>query len=358
MNTESLMQEALRWARLGIFSTAPNPRVGCVLWKDGAIIGRGYHRFAGEAHAEIHALNEAGAAAQGSTAFVTLEPCSHYGKTPPCAEALIAAGVRQVYIACLDPNPLVAGRGVKRLNEAGIATHIGLCEAEALVLNRGFFKRMREGLPWVSLKMASSLDGRSALKNGESQWITGTAARQDAHRHRLAADAIVAGRGSIIQDKARLTARYVTDLAKKNPLRVLIDGGLNIPLTAAVFQEEGAILWAHASEKRLQVPEQVELKRFPNHHQHLDLKSLLLDLAARGCNEVWFEAGAGLAGAVLQAGLCDELVLYLAPCFLGAEALPNAALPPLQRLSDKIQLRLQRLEQLGDDVKITLQALE
>ena len=220
------MRRALDLARRGLYTTAPNPRVGCVLVKNDVAVGEGWHQYAGEPHAEAHALRAAGDAASGATAYITLEPCAHHGRTPPCADALIAAGIARAVVACRDPNPLVAGQGIARLRAAGIAVSENVCQAEATALNRGFFRRISTGRPFVTLKLAASLDGRTALANGDSQWITGEAARLDAHQHRLAADAIIAGTGSIIADNARLSARYLTDLPSRQPLRVIIDSRL------------------------------------------------------------------------------------------------------------------------------------
>ena len=236
------MQAALELARQGIFSTAPNPRVGCVIVKGGEAIGKGFHVRSGEPHAEAHALREAGAAARGATAYVSLEPCAHQGRTPPCADALIAAGIARVVVACRDPNPLVAGQGIARLQAAGIDVTEGVCEEEAQALNSGFFRRITTGRPFVTVKLAASLDGKTALANGESQWITSEAARADVHYHRLAADAIIAGTGSIIRDNARLTARYPTELPSQAPLRVIIDSRLRTPRDAAVFDDPSPIL--------------------------------------------------------------------------------------------------------------------
>ena len=297
------MQAALELARQGIFSTAPNPRVGCVIVKGGEAIGKGFHVRAGEPHAEAHALREAGAAARGATAYVSLEPCAHQGRTPPCADALIAAGVARVVVACRDPNPLVAGQGIARLQAAGIDVTEGVCEEEAQALNSGFFRRITTGRPFVTVKLAASLDGKTALANGESQWITSEAARADVHYHRLAADAIIAGTGSIIRDNARLTARYPTELPNQPPLRVIIDSRLRTP---------------------------------------------------RGVNNAFVEAGASLAGAFLEQNLADEILLYLAPCLLGSGARELVQLPPLQRLSDRMRARIDDCTPIGADLRLRL----
>ena len=327
------MQAALELARQGIFSTAPNPRVGCVIVKSGEAIGKGFHVRAGEPHAEAYALREAGAAARGATAYVSLEPCAHQGRTPPCADALIAAGVARVVVACRDPNPLVAGQGIARLQAAGIDVTEGVCEEEAQALNSGFFRRITTGRPFVTVKLAASLDGKTALANGESQWITSEAARADVHYHRLAADAIIAGTGSIIRDNARLTARYPTELPNQPPLRVIIDSRLRTPRDAAVFDDSSPILIVCGMDARA-----------PNYPE----------LGTRGVNNAFVEAGASLAGAFLEQNLADEILLYLAPCLLGSGARELVQLPPLQRLSDRMRARIDDCTPIGADLRLRL----
>lgn len=350
------MSRALELAGYGIFSAAPNPRVGCVLVKNNHIIGEGYHQRTGEVHAEIHALHAAGSAAEGATAYVTLEPCAHYGRTPPCASALINARIRKVVIACCDPNPQVAGKGIAMLNAAGIETVLGVCAEEAQALNRGFFKRILTGRPFVILKLAASLDGRTALANGESQWITGKAARQDVHYHRLAADAVIAGTGSIIKDNARLTARYPTQLPAGFPLRVIIDSQLHTPITAKVFIDSSPIWIACAPHARARsYPAHTELIRVPlTADKHIDLSVLLDRLGKYGINNAFIEAGAALAGAFIRQGLVDEILLYLAPCFLGQDARPLTELPSITSLSDKIEYYIRDSVLIGSDLRLTL----
>lgn len=349
------MQRALELARQGIFSTAPNPRVGCVIVKDGNLIGSGYHVRAGEAHAETAALAEAGAGARGATAYVSLEPCAHQGRTPPCANALIAAGVARVVVACRDPNPLVAGQGIARLQAAGIEVSEGVCEEEAQRLNRGFFRRISSGRPFVTLKLAASLDGKTALANGESQWITSEAARADVHYHRLAADAIIAGTGSVIRDNARLTARYPTELPSQPPLRVVIDSRLRTPRDAAVFDDPSPILIVCGMDARApNYPAHVEWLRLPLKHGRVPLPALLDELGARGINNAFVEAGAALAGAFIQQNLADEILLYLAPCLLGSGARELAQLPPLQHLSDRMRARIDDCTLIGSDLLLRL----
>lgn len=347
------MHKALCLAEQGVFSTAPNPRVGCVLVKDGQIVGEGFHQYAGQPHAEVYALRQAGEKARGATAYVTLEPCAHYGRTPPCAKALCEAGVAEVYIACTDPNPLVAGKGIAMLHEAGIKTHVGLLQAKALWLNRGFFKRMRTGKPWVKLKLAASLDGKTALANGQSQWITGELARADVQRERLMSDAIIAGTGSVIHDKARLTARHQSAL-RVEPLRVLIDSQQRATPDLPFFQETSPILLAHTQSALTHAyPNHTEAKRFGDGDK-VNLEALLLDLGQRGVNYVLVEAGAALAGAFLHAKLVDETLLYLAPTLLGQDARGLAQLPLLTNLSDKMNFHFLEMDYLHPDLKLTL----
>ncbi|MDO4776714.1 MAG: bifunctional diaminohydroxyphosphoribosylaminopyrimidine deaminase/5-amino-6-(5-phosphoribosylamino)uracil reductase RibD [Cardiobacteriaceae bacterium] len=349
------MQRALELARRGIFSASPNPRVGCVITSNGHIIGEGFHERAGEPHAEVHALRQAGDAARGATAYVTLEPCAHFGRTPPCADALIAAGIAEVFIACVDPNPQVAGQGIARLEAAGIRVHTGLCEAEALHLNRAFFHRMRSGRPFVTLKLAASMDGRTALASGESQWITGEAAREDVHFHRLAADAIIAGTGSVIHDNARLTARHATDLAHNPPLRVVIDSALRTPADAALFADLSPVWLASTQSATDQpYPAHARVVTLPAKAGKVDLGALLDALGEAQINHAFVEAGAGLAGAFLDANLADEILLYLAPTFLGADARPLVAIQPLAQLADKKRFIITDSRAIGDDWRFTL----
>jgi len=349
------MQAALFQAQQGIFSTAPNPRVGCVIVKGGEAVGKGFHVRAGEPHAEAHALREAGAAARGATAYVSLEPCAHQGRTPPCADALIAAGIARVVVACRDPNPLVAGQGIARLQAAGIDVTEGVCEEEAQVLNRGFFRRITTGRPFVTVKLAASLDGKTALANGESQWITSEAARADVHYHRLAADAIIAGTGSIIRDNARLTARYPTELPNQPPLRVIIDSRLRTPRDAAVFDDPSSILIVCGMDARApNYPAHVEWLRLPLVGGRVPLPALLDELGTRGVNNAFVEAGASLAGAFLEQNLADEILLYLAPCMLGSGARELVQLPPLQRLSDRMRARIDDCTPIGADLRLRL----
>ena len=347
------MARALRLARRGLFTTTPNPRVGCVIARDGKIVGEGWHRRAGEAHAEVHALAAAGAAAQGATAYVTLEPCSHHGRTPPCADALIGAGVVRVVAAMQDPNPQVAGRGLAALAAAGIATECGLLEAAAVELNVGFVARMSRGRPWVRLKLAGSLDGKTALRNGSSQWITGPAARQDGHRWRARACAILSGIGTVREDDPQLNVRGVA--TGRQPLKVVVDARLELPPHARVLAE-GRLLLATAVEDGANAAELrrrgAELLPLPDGAGRVDLAALLAALGRRGINEVHVEGGSRLNGALLEAGLVDELLLYLAPCLIGDQARGMFDLPELASLDGRRQLAIGDLRMVGGDLRV------
>lgn len=349
------MQHALNLARRGIFSASPNPRVGCVIVKNGEFIAGGWHERAGTPHAEIHALAQAGSQAQDADIYVTLEPCAHHGRTPPCADAVIAAKPKRVIIACTDPNPLVAGQGIAKLHAAGIHTTLNVCQAEAEALNRAFFHRITTGRPWVTLKLAASMDGRTALANGESQWITAAAAREDVHYHRLAADAVIAGTGSVIADNARLTARYATALPANQPLRVVIDSQLRTPAAAAIFDDPHPILIATTASRTPDYPSHAEILHFPAQHGKVSLAALLTALGERQINHVFIEAGANLGGAWIDADLADEILLYLAPTFLGADAHALLNIAPLVHISDKIRWQITDSRAIGDDWRFILQ---
>lgn len=365
MNHEFYMAKALQLARLGIYSTSPNPRVGCVLVKSDQIIGQGWHQKAGEAHAEVHALRQAGAAAKGATAYITLEPCSHYGRTPPCAQALIKAGVDTVVGACFDPNPEVSGQGYQQLQQAGIKVITGVLEAQAHALNAGFMQRMRTGLPRVQIKLAQSLDGRTAMSNGTSQWITGPAARLDVQRLRAQSCAIICGADSVLIDNPAMTVRYhETDIEleprlQRQPLRVIVDGQQRLSGEEAIFQHAGDILLAvthAASTKVLRSNELGNLSVWESPSttsNKVDLTSLLIELGRLGCNNVLVESGATLAGAFVQAGIVQELVLYCAPTLLGSQARPLLQLN-IQTMDEQLRWRWQDVRMLGNDLRLTL----
>lgn len=364
------MARALQLAAHGLMTTGVNPRVGCVLVKDGQIIGEGWHERAGEAHAEVMALRDAahlGQSPQGATAYVTLEPCAHHGKTPPCAEALINAGVSRVVAAMADPNPLVAGKGFTLLQAAGVAVATPLMAAETEALNVGFVKRMRTGLPWVRLKMAGSLDGRSALVNGQSQWITGPEARADGHRFRARAQAIITGVGTVLADDPLLTVRDVAlpvgqsgkPVALATPLRVVLDSHLRMPLTAKILQ--GGCLVVTASADALKTDAfraaGAEVLVLPDIAGRVDLSALLEALAARGANELHVEAGPTLSGAFLKSGLVDELLLYMAPSLLGGDARGWFDDLNLTSLDQKVAMKFEDVRMVGSDLRIILRIL-
>lgn len=347
------MAQALRLAERGLFTTTPNPRVGCVLVKDGVVVGEGWHEKAGQPHAEPLALHQAGEAARGATAYVTLEPCSHHGRTPPCADALIAAGVVRVIAAMTDPNPLVSGQGLDRLKAAGIDVASALLENEARELNIGFVSRMTRGRPWLRLKAAASLDGKTALNNGQSQWITGPEARQDGHRWRARACAILTGIGTVRDDDPQLNVRGVD--TPRQPLKVLVDSRLELSLNARIL--DGAPLLvaaAVADAARIAALQQrgAEVLVLPNDQGKVDLAALLQELGRRGVNEVHAEAGFKLNGSLLSAGLVDELLLYVAPCLIGDMAQGLFNLSELESLGNKRTLQWRDVRQVGPDLRL------
>ncbi len=351
------MAHALRLAERGLLTTAPNPRVGCVLVREGSVVGEGWHGYAGGPHAEVEALRQAGAAAQGATAYVTLEPCCHHGRTPPCSEALIAAGVSRVVAAMEDPNPRVAGSGLAQLRQAGIDSSVGLLATEAERLNIGFVARMRRGRPWLRCKLAMSLDGRTAMASGESKWITGEAARLDVQRLRARSGAIVTGIGTVLQDDPNLTVRIPRDHPVPPPLRVVLDPHLSLLPGARILQAPGEVLVITASDDLAPAEPLTaagaEVIRLPHGPDAVDLHALLALLAEREVNEVLLETGATLSGAMLSAGLVDELVLYVAPLLMGDGARGLFHLPGLAGMADRIQLQIDEVRLVGGDLRIT-----
>jgi len=346
------MAHALRLAELGLNSTSPNPRVGCVIVRDGQVVGEGWHQRAGTAHAEVHALNQAGEAARGATLYVTLEPCSHHGRTPPCADALIAAGVGRVVAAMRDPNPQVAGRGLAQLEAAGINVDCGLLEDAARELNIGFVSRMTRGRPWVRSKLAASLDGKTALASGVSQWITGPAARQDVQAWRARACAMLTGVGTVLADDPQLNVRDIE--TARQPLRVVLDSQLRTPPSAKILRGGALIVCANedAAKSRALQDAGAEVLALPGIDGRVDLARLLQILAEREVNELMVEAGASLNGALLAAGLVDELVLYLAPMLLGDTARGLFALPALKKMDERTDLILRDVRLVGQDMRV------
>ncbi len=346
------MARALHLAQHGLYTTTPNPRVGCVLVRDGRIVGEGWHKKAGEAHAEVNAIHAAGDSARGATAYVTLEPCAHFGRTPPCIDALRAAGVARVVAAMQDPNPLVAGKGLAELGASSIDVSSGLMETEARELNIGFVSRMTRGRPWLRLKVAASLDGKTALNNGTSQWITGADARRDAHAWRARSCAILTGIGTVRDDDPRLTVRDVE--TTRQPLRVVVDSRLDLPLTAKLLDGGNVLIAAavHDEEKTAALGRRgAEVVVVPGAHGKVDLPALLLELGQRGINEVLGEAGFKLNGSLMREGCVDELLIYQAPILLGDAARGMFDLPELTELSGKKELDLRELRRIGNDLR-------
>lgn len=385
MNDHAHMSRALQLAARGLYTTDPNPRVGCVIVRDGDIVGEGFHARAGEPHAEVHALREAGDRARGATVYVTLEPCSHHGRTPPCVEAVLAARPARVVVAMQDPNPKVAGSGIARLRAAGIVVDVGVLEAEARALNPGFIRRMETGRPFVRVKLAMSLDGRTAMASGESQWITGPAAREDVQRLRARSSAVLTGMGTLRADNPALTVRpadwrlgdyhapaddhhaqggvgaQLTGV--RQPLRVLLDRELAAPLSARLFAGDGPVLVftdaalpataaGAARAASLGARAGVGIKGLPLSGGHLDLAAVLDELGRREVNELLVEAGPVLAGAFVAARLADELIVYQAPVLLGSAARPLVELP-LAAMADKHPLVITDVRRIGPDIRMT-----
>lgn len=353
------MARALQLARRGFYTTHPNPRVGCVIVRDGRIIGEGWHERAGEPHAEVHALLMAGESARGATAYVTLEPCSHHGRTPPCANALVQAGVKRVIVAMVDPNPLVAGNGLKLLQDAGIEAAYGLLESEARALNPGFISRMERDRPYIRLKMAMSLDGRTAMESGESIWITGDAARRDVQFLRAQAGAILTGIDTVLYDDPSLNVRLTAEELGisgeiRQPVRVILDSALRFPLTAKSLSIPGQNLiytCSHDTGKIVQLEQMgAKVRRFPG--EKLQLSAVMTALVEDGINEVHVEAGATLSGALVEQGFADELVIYMAPHLMGSSARALFNLPHISQMKDRLALTIRDIRAVGVDWRI------
>jgi len=342
----AMMRRALELAEKGLYTATPNPRVGCVLTQGERIVGEGWHEKTGAPHAEANALVQASAAAKGATAYVSLEPCNHHGKTPPCADALIKAGVVRVVAAMRDPNPQAA-KGGDKLVAAGVRFESGLMEEEARELNIGFVSRMTRGRPWVRMKIAATLDGRTALANGKSQWITGPEARKDGHRWRARACAIATGGGTVKADDPRLTVREVE--TPRQPLRVVIDSHVETPPQARVLQGDKVLLFAAVSGKTLANAEIVVL---PNAGGKVDLNRMLEELARRGVNELHVEGGFKLNGSLVREGCVDEFLVYLNPSLLGDSAQGMVNLAEMTGLDQRVALKLRSIERIGNDLRI------
>ncbi|MCW8332861.1 bifunctional diaminohydroxyphosphoribosylaminopyrimidine deaminase/5-amino-6-(5-phosphoribosylamino)uracil reductase RibD [Vibrio paucivorans] len=359
-----MMARALELAKRGIYTTAPNPNVGCVIVQNGEIVGEGFHHKAGEPHAEVHAMRMAGSRTQGATAYVTLEPCSHYGRTPPCAEGLINAKVAKVVCAMEDPNPKVAGRGIKMLQQAGIEVEVGLLREEALALNPGFIKRMKTGMPFVQLKMAASLDGQTALNNGQSQWITSPQARKDVQGFRAKAGAILSTSKTVVDDNATLNVRHselpsqikavMSDEEVRQPTRVILDRTGQLDDSLKLWQAPGQILTVShtdASHKQNAVATEVSVPL--NTLGQLDLKETLSTLSKQhDINHIWVEAGATLARSLIEQQLVDEIVLYLAPKLMGSDGRGLFGALGLENMSDVLELDITDLRQVGSDIRV------
>jgi diaminohydroxyphosphoribosylaminopyrimidine deaminase/5-amino-6-(5-phosphoribosylamino)uracil reductase len=349
------MAEALRLARKGLATTHPNPRVGCVIARDGQVVGSGWHEKAGGPHAEVFALREAREKAAGSTVYVTLEPCSHAGRTPPCVDALIDAGVARVILASGDPNPHVNGSGIERLQRAGIDVLTGLMEKQAEELNAGFMKRMREGRPWLRIKLAQSMDGHVALANGNSQWISGEDSRADVQRWRARSDGILTGIGTLLADDPSLNVR--NGEPDRQPARIVIDSHWRTPPGARLLGLPGRVLIAGLQEVPLPAELQgttAEFLRMPAFEGRVDMNALLAELARREFNEIQVEAGATLCGTLLQQGLADELLIYQAPLILGGTAMSPFAYPRLDNMDDRVHLEWVDSRRIGRDLRLRL----
>ena len=360
-----MMSQALKLAAKGRFTASPNPTVGCVIVANGEIVGQGFTRPAGGNHAEIEALESTGDNdVSGATAYVSLEPCSHQGKTGPCVDALIAANIARVVIACEDPNPQVAGSGIEKLQAAGIQVESGLLEDQARDINKGFIKRHEQGTPWVLVKMAASLDGRTAMASGQSQWITTPPARHDVQRLRAASCAIITGIGTQLMDDPSLTVRITheelgVEDSLQQPLRVVVDSKLQMAATARMFEQPGPTLIAtlegesQRGKAQALIDAGAEVLFLPAIGEHIDLQALLVALATRGCNQVMVEAGAGLAGAFIAEGLLDELVCYWAPKLFGNDARPMFNLP-IRTIDAHLALSVKDMRMIGEDIRVTL----
>lgn len=352
------MARALRLAERGLYTTSPNPRVGCVLAKDGKVIAEAWHRKAGDAHAEIIALENAGSHASGSTCYVSLEPCNHSNRTGPCTEALINAGISRVVYAMEDPNPEVSGSGIERLLAAGIEVDGPLMAREAARINLGFVKRMTTGRPFVRVKMATSLDGRTAMPDGNAFWITGPRARADVQRYRARSCAVLSGWRSVSMDNSQMTVRAgefelnEEAIGERQPLRILVDSKLQLESEARFFKAEAPILVANLIKQGEGDLPHIEYLKTEEHEEHVDLFDLLQKLGEREINEVLVESGSELSGAFIRAGLVDELIIYMAPKLMGSDARAMFELP-LQKMAESLPLHIKEIRQLGGDIRIT-----
>jgi diaminohydroxyphosphoribosylaminopyrimidine deaminase/5-amino-6-(5-phosphoribosylamino)uracil reductase len=350
------MARALQLAAKGINTSHPNPAVGCVIVNNGNIVGEGWHQSAGGPHAEVNALKSAGSAARGATMYVTLEPCCHQGKTPPCTRAIIKSGINRVVTALEDPNPLVNRAGISALQQAGIDVLCGVGQKQAKRINRGFLKRVTTGIPWVTLKIATSLDGKTAMNSGESQWITGSAARHDAHRLRASSSAILTGVGTVLRDDPSMTAR--SEGVQRQPHRIILDTNLSTPPEANIFKGEGKVLLLTSVIDEELIPpydtRKTEVIGFDEVSGRIDLHKVVKLLGKKEYNNILLEAGSRLSGSMLRAGLVDEIVVYMSPDLLGSDARDMFSIAGMQFLSDKIEFEFESIMAVGRDIKITL----
>ena len=353
----ALMARALRLAERGAYTTRPNPMVGCVIARDGEVVGEGWHQRKGGPHAEVHALDAAGERARGATAYVTLEPCAHHGSTGPCADALVAAGVARVVAAMRDPFPQVDGAGFDHLRAAGIVVSHGLMEAQARELNRGFLSRVERGRPWLRVKLAMSLDGRTAVASGDSKWISGEASRRDVQRWRARSGALLTGAGTVLADDPQLTVRLDDDTPFVPPLRVVLDAGLATVARGRVREGDAPTLYLHAPDAKVPRGVAIDHVAAPAQGNRFDLGAVLRLLADRGINEVQLEAGATLAGAFLDAGLVDEVLLYVAPVLLGPGARPLFDGLHIDAMAQRLHLQRVDSTAVGEDLRLLLRPL-
>ena len=351
----TMMKRALNLAERGSYTTKPNPKVGAVICHDENIIAEGWHRQAGQPHAEINALKRAGDKAEGATLYVNLEPCAHMGRTGPCVTALMDSGIRRVVIGMEDPNPDVAGKGIAALRDAGIQLSVGVGLDQAKELNEGFIKRMLTGIPFVRLKMAATIDGRTAAPDGSSKWITSSESRTDVHHWRANSSAIIAGIGTILADDPLLNARIDKDVVQ--PIRVILDSNARIKSDASLFSEKGKILLINNASKQVDQTsfgDQTETICLPSKNNHVDLESIVKELGARQCNDILIEAGATLAGSFAHTNLVDEYLIYLSPDILGSKSAGMFCLPSIDNLTDRIKLNIKDITHFGRDIRLRL----
>ncbi len=357
---EGYMARALQLARKGVTTCHPNPAVGCVIVNHGEIMGEGWHDFAGHAHAEINALKQAGKSSVGATMYVTLEPCSHHGKTPPCVKSIIKSRISRAVIATEDPNPLVNRSGISELQGAGIDVTLGVGQAQAKTINRGFLKRITTGIPWVTLKIATSMDGKTAMADGESQWITSSPARKDAQQLRAAASGILTGIGSVLRDDPNMNVRL--DGVQRQPLRIILDTNLSIPVDAKILSRQDGVIGdvlivtANSEDSAAEIFQEgsVEIINCRTSGGKIDLHAVMLELGQREMNTILLEAGARLSGSMLEQGLVDEIVVYMAPDLLGSDAMDMFTIPGLEQLADKLSLEYKDVTRVGRDLRLTL----